>query len=78
MSINNIHLIAQKNDPTKEVLKWIRQNPENTVAKLRETLVKMKRDDCVEIIDEKYKCEGTQEEGAPSEKKALTGGKPFA
>ena len=38
----------------------------------------MKRDDCVEIIDEKYKCEGTQEEGAPSEKKALTGGKPFA
>ena len=57
MSSDNIHLISQKKNPTKEVLKWIRQNPENTVAKLRETLVEMERDDCVKIIDEKYKCE---------------------
>ena len=54
MSSDNIHLISQKKDPTKEVLNWVGQN---TVAKLRETLVEMERDDCVKIIDEKYKCE---------------------
>ena len=57
MSIGDIHLIAQKRDPTEEVLQRVGQNPQNTVATLRETLVKMERDDCVEIIDEKYKCE---------------------
>ena len=57
MSSDNIHLISQKKNPTKEVLKWIGQKPKNSVAKLRETLVEMERDDCVEIIDEKYKCE---------------------
>ena len=57
MSIDNIHLISQKKNPTKEILKWIGQKPQNTVAKLRETLVEMERDDCVKIIDEKYKCE---------------------
>ena len=54
MSSDDIHLISQKKDPTKEVLEWLGQNPQNTVAKFRETLVKMKRHDCVELIDEKY------------------------
>ena len=38
MSSDDIHLISQKKDPTKEVLKWLGQNPQNTVAKFRETL----------------------------------------
>ena len=75
MSSDNIHLISQKKDPTKEVLNWVGQN---TVAKLRETLVEMERDDCVSIIDKKYKCEGTQKDGGPSEKIAIVEGKPFA
>ena len=57
MSSDDIRLISQEKDQTQEVLKWIGQKPQNTVAKLRETLVEMERDDCVAIIDEKYKCE---------------------
>ena len=38
----------------------------------------MERDDCVSIIDKKYKCEGTQKDGGPSEKIAIVEGKPFA
>ena len=52
----NDHLmrISQGQDKTQEVLNWIGRNPTNTVAKLREILVEMRRDDCVEIIDKKY------------------------
>ena len=52
----NDHLmrISQGQDKTQEVLNWIGRNPRNTVAKLREILVNMRRDDCVEIIDKKY------------------------
>ena len=52
----NDHLmrISQGEDKTQEVLNWIGRNPRNTVAKLREILVNMRRDDCVEIIDKKY------------------------
>ena len=57
MSTDDIHQIARKKDPTEEVLQRVGQNPKNTVAILRKTLVKMERDDCVAIIDEKYKCE---------------------
>ena len=77
MSSDDIHLISRKENPTNEVLKWVGGIPQNTAAKLRETLVKMKRYDCVKIIDEKYKCVGTQEEGAPSEKIAMAEGKPL-
>ena len=57
MSWDDIKLISQEKDRTQEILKWIGQTPQNTVAKLREILVKMERNDCVAIIDEKYKCE---------------------
>ena len=46
--------VSQGQDKTQEVLNWIGRNPTNTVAKLREILVEMRRDDCVEIIDKKY------------------------
>ena len=78
MSCDDIKLISQEKDRTQEVLKWIGQKPKNSVAKLRETLVEMERDDCVSIIDKKYKCEGTQKDGGPSEKIAIVEGKPFA
>ena len=57
MKSDDIDLISQKGNPTKEVLKWVGQKPQNTVAKFRAILVEMKRDDCVELIDKKYKCE---------------------
>ena len=57
MTNDDIHLISQrKEEQTREVLKWAGTKSENTVAKLREKLVEMGRDDCVAIIDEKYKC----------------------
>ena len=55
MSTQDIDLIFEKDDRTKEVLSYIGGNPANTVSKLREILVEMERDDCVAIIDKKYK-----------------------
>ena len=58
ISSDDIHRISQEKDSTKEVLKSLGHKPvQNTVVKLRETLVEMERDDCVQIIDKKYKCE---------------------
>ena len=54
MSSDDIHLISRKMNPTIEVFNWVVQHPQNTVAKFRQTLVKMKRDDCVELMDEEY------------------------
>ena len=55
MSTQDIDLISEKDDRTKKVLSYIGGNPANTVSKLREILVEMERDDCVAIIDKKYK-----------------------
>ena len=55
MSTEDIDLISEKDDRTKEVLSYVGRNSTNTVSKLREIFVKMERDDCVAIIDEKYK-----------------------
>ena len=55
MSTQDIDLISEKDDRTKEVLSYIGGNPANTVSKLREILVEMERGDCVAIIDKKYK-----------------------
>ena len=57
MISDDIRLISQGKEQTQEVLKWVGRKPENTVAKLREKLVEMERDDCVAIIDKEYKCE---------------------
>ena len=54
MANDHLMRIFQEQDKTQEVLNWIGRNPTNTVAKLREILVEMRRDDCVEIIDKKY------------------------
>ena len=54
MPNDHIMRISQEQNKTREVLNWIGRNPTNTVAKLREILVEMRRDDCVEIIDKKY------------------------
>ena len=48
----DIRTISQKSDPTDKLLEWLGHNPKNTIAKLRQVLVAMKRDDCVEIIDQ--------------------------
>ena len=55
MSTEAIDLISEKDDRTKEVLSYVGRNPTNTVSKLREIFVEMERDDCVAIIDSKYK-----------------------
>ena len=55
MSTEDIDLISEKHDQTKEVLGCVGRNPTNTVSKLRQILVKMERNDCVAIIDQKYK-----------------------
>ena len=57
MSTEDIDLISEKDDRTKEVLSYVGRNPTNTVSKLREIFVEMERDDCVAIIDSKYKQE---------------------
>ena len=54
MTYERITRISQGQNKTHEVLRWIGLNPRNTVAKLREILNTMERDDCVEIIDKKY------------------------
>ena len=46
--------ISQGQNKTQEVLNWIGTNPRNAVAKLRQILVNMRRDECVEIINKKY------------------------
>ena len=48
----DIRTISEKSDPTDKLLEWLGHNAENTIAKLRQVLVAMKRDDCVEIIDQ--------------------------
>ena len=48
----DIRTISQNSDPTDKVLEWLGHNPKNVIAKLRQVLVAMKRDDCVEIIDQ--------------------------
>ena len=54
MPNDDITIISQGQNKTREVLSWIGRNPRNTVAKLRQILVNKRRDDCVEIIDKKY------------------------
>ena len=54
MPNDDITTISQGQNKTREVLNWIGRNPRNTVAKLRQILVDIRRDDCVEIIDKKY------------------------
>ena len=54
MTNDHIIRISQGQNKTREVLNWIGRNPRNTVAKLRQILVDIRRDDCVEIIDKKY------------------------
>ena len=44
--------ISQNPDPTHNVLQWVGGNPKNTVAYLRKVLQAMRREDCVNIIDE--------------------------
>ena len=56
MPNDHITTISQGQNKTREVLNWIGRNPRNTVAKLRQILVNMRRDDCVDIIDKKYNC----------------------
>ena len=51
---DDITTISQGKNKTREVLNWIGRNPRNTVWKLRQILVNMRRDDCVEIIDKQY------------------------
>ena len=48
----DIRTISQNSDPTDKVLQRLGHNPKITIAKLREVLVTMGRDDCVEIIDQ--------------------------
>ena len=52
MPNTDIIVISQNPDPTDNVLHTIQRNPKNTIAKLRQVLVIMGRDDCVMIIDE--------------------------
>ena len=54
MPNDDITAISQGQNKTQEVLNWIGRKPRNTVAKLKEILVKMERDDCLEIIDKQY------------------------
>ena len=51
MSYDHISLVSQTPNPTDIVVQWIERNPKNTTAKLREVLVTMKRDGCVDIMD---------------------------
>ena len=48
----DIRTISQNSDPTDKVLQRLGYDPKITIAKLREVLVTMGRDDCVEIIDQ--------------------------
>ena len=52
MPNDDILIISQNLDPTDNVLQWVERNPKNTIAKLREVLQTMGREDCVKIIDE--------------------------
>ena len=52
MPNDDMRIISQNPDPTDNVLQWVGHNPNNTVAKLREVLETMGREDCVKIIDE--------------------------
>ena len=55
MAKSQIARISRGEDKTEEVLNWIGRNSGNSVAKLREILRdKMRRDDCVAIINKKY------------------------
>ena len=55
MAKGQIARISQGKHKTEEVLNWIGRNSGITVAKLREILRdKMRRDDCVAIINKKY------------------------
>ena len=54
MPNDHIMRISQEQNKTREVLNWIGRFPGNTVAKLRQILVNIQRDDCVDIINKKY------------------------
>ena len=56
MPSDHIMRISQGQNKTLEVLKWIGRNPGNTVEKLLQILVIMRRFDCVEIIEENSFC----------------------
>ena len=51
MSYDRVKIISQTSNPTRTLLNWIEVNSKNTIAKLRQVLVEMGRDDCVMIID---------------------------
>ena len=52
MPHDDILLISQNPDPTDNVLQWVGRKPKNTIAKLRDVLQTMRREDCVAIIDQ--------------------------
>ena len=52
MANDDIIAISQNPDPTDKVLQWVGRNPKNTITKLRKVLQAMRREDCVNIIDE--------------------------
>ena len=54
MPDDHIMRISQGQNKTRKVLNWMGRNLRNTVTKLRKVLVKIRRDDCVEIINKKY------------------------
>ena len=52
MTSNDIITISQNPNPTDNVLRWVGYKPKNTIAKLRDVLQTMGREDCVKVIDE--------------------------
>ena len=52
MPNDDIIAISENPNPTHNVLQWVGGNPKNTVANLRKVLQAMRREDCVNIIDE--------------------------
>ena len=54
MDNSKIQVISKKDNPADEVLTWWEPQRSATVQKFREILVRMKRDDVVEILDREY------------------------
>ena len=52
MTINDVWLVSQRNNPAEEVLKWWKQRKSATVEAFREILKKMQRDDALAVLDE--------------------------
>ena len=52
MTINDVWLVSQRNNPAEEVLKWWIPQKSATVERFREILKRMQRDDALAVLDE--------------------------